>query len=139
LFDLYRQEIETRFDIRSGIVQPSHFCIARSHRGASLLPKLLLFREILRTAVREQAGFVACVVKNQPARLRFHNRMGFTQIGPAKLHPLANREVVLIGTTTRMFLSAVRADEALQVIGDFETDATFEQAQIGGPSWRSTM
>jgi hypothetical protein len=138
-FDLYGEEIESRADLRSGMVQATHFCIAPTSRGSPLLPKLLLFREILKTAVRERSGHVICIIKNQSAHLRFHGRMGFTQIGPEKIHPLADQKAVLIGVPTSTFLATVRADKVFQAIGDFGNDNEFEQEQIGGTAWRLTM
>jgi hypothetical protein len=121
--DLYGEELAGRPEFRSGMVQATHFCIAPTSRDVALLPKLLLFRAILQTAVRERCGHVVAIVKNQPAHLKFHTRMGLTRIGPAKFHPMARREAVLMSVTTDRFLSAVRADKVFRPIGEFDEQA----------------
>lgn len=118
-FDLYRQEIEDAYGAEVSLLQSTHFCVSAGHRAMALLPKLVLLRELLRTAICSDAAHVITIVKNQPSQLRFYRRMGFEPRGPARIHPLPNREGVLIAVATDTFRRTVRASRTLHPIGDF--------------------
>ena len=118
-FDIFGDEFAA---IGSGlaVVQSSLFAVSAEWRGMALLPKLLLIREVLRNAFEFRADLVATVVRNQGSQMHFYRRMGFRSIGPAKIHPLANRETALIGVSPDVFLSSVRGSRTLALIGDFD-------------------
>jgi hypothetical protein len=119
-FDFYEDEL---IAARKGLVfvQSTLFALARKHRAVVLTPKLLLMREVVRSAVTFRADEIITIVRNQGSQLRFYGRMGFIPIGPAKTHPLWNRETTLIGVSPRDLLRSVRRNPALELVGDLET------------------
>jgi hypothetical protein len=122
-FDLYGHELEAQFGAATRIVQSSLFAVTGRHRGMNLLPKLLLLRELLRTAVAYQVERVITVVKNSPAQLKFYSRMAFASIGPPRMHPWAKREGVLLGLRTGDSLRFVRVSKLVWPIGAFDEAA----------------
>jgi hypothetical protein len=118
-FDLYGEEIRDAFGAGTSLEQSSHFCVSSANRGADILPKLLLMREIVKTAVESEAAMIVTIVRHRQSQLSFYKRMGFQQFGPVKTHPLGNCEATLIGVATTVLLNAVRKRRLLRPIGEF--------------------
>jgi hypothetical protein len=131
--ELYPQEIGALGGFV--VAQSTHFAVTGRHREAGLLPKLLLIREVFRTAAY-WADYLVTVVRNRPTCLRFYGRMGFTPMGPPRLHTWAGAEGVLLGLRPREALVQVRASGTLWPIGAFDEDAAGESAD--GTSGQST-
>lgn len=113
-FELYGEEIRSSVDLDSGMVQATHFCMRPTDRVAALRPKLSLIGEVLKTALGQKAGHVISVISDQPARLRFYARLGFSPIASARRHPILGRSVVLIGAPTDRFLASVQSERVFQ-------------------------
>jgi hypothetical protein len=119
-FELYQEELRGLGEDRT-LVQSTFFAVSSAHRGAALGPKLLLIREVLRVATGSGSDFVVTIVRSRGSQVRFYGRMGFRPLGPARVHPLAGREAVLIGVPTGQFLDAVRGSRTLRSVGDFDS------------------
>lgn len=104
------------------IAQSTHFAVSPGHQGRDLLPKLLLIREILRTAIECGVERIVSIIKSRPTCIRFYSRMGFAPIGPVRRHSWANADGVLVGVEPRDFLDSVRASKTMWPIGAFDEE-----------------
>jgi hypothetical protein len=118
-FDLFQDEVERFIGSHNSIVQSTHFVMLPQARGAELLPKLLLFREVMRTAAEHGADYIMTIVKNSPALLRFYGRMGLSPIGAPKMHPVAKREGALIAARAEDMVSLLRVSSMFHPMVDY--------------------
>jgi len=108
--DLYAEEILNLGD-RQTIVQSTHFVISPAHRGLSINTKLPLYGIVLRTARANSADFVVTIIRNTDSQLAFYARMGFKPIGPGKIHPVSQREGVLVAVALDDLIRTVESSK----------------------------
>lgn len=90
------------------MVQSTHFVVDESCRSFQIAHKLLLFQEILRTALDHKIGHICTVVRNTESMLNFYSRIGLFPVGGPHQHPIVQREALLLVADSEQMLALCR-------------------------------
>ena len=114
VFGVFAEETRERLGCNAALVQSTHFVLDAEYRSFQLRHKLLLFREVLRTALNNNIAHIATVVRNTESMASFYSRIGLFQVGKPKMHPNVHREAILLVAETAQMFSLCQASRVFQ-------------------------
>jgi hypothetical protein len=97
VFDLYPEAVAASLGRDAAFVQSTYFAVTPALRGGGLVPKLLLFREVYRAAVRTSSRFVITIVRSKETYINFYGKLGFSVLAEGRVHPAFGVPTALIG------------------------------------------
>lgn len=129
--ELYLGEVERNLGPGVSFVQSTHFVVSPTLKRTEIAPRLLLFREVFRTAIENRAGHIITVVRDLESYFRFYERLGFRRIASGKIHPT-------LGVPTALLWCEFSTDRLRRILESRRLAAIIQGFDLDGAADRWT-